>query len=188
MRSAETKDSQWESPTFPVGQSGSYLPVTDEAESLRIARKWNQLERSADASAAPLGPDPAQEEGNISASGTDESRGGVARRVAVGDHDDPPRPPRRVRSAGFTAATHGGGGSTAAGYHGGGGWHGGWGHGGRGRMRPRRHGRGSAAGALVGASSLRLRVRLRLWPLLRIQPIYAPNGAYLGSQLVNVCY
>ena len=92
--------------------------------------------------------------------------------------------------AGADAAplVHGGGGwhGGGAGWHGGApGWRGGgWRGGGGGWWGPAAVG-GLAAGAIVGAMAAPYAYNNGCY---QYQPIYDASGAYLGSQLVNVCY
>jgi hypothetical protein len=80
---------------------------------------------------------------------------------------------------------HGGGwhgGGWHGGWHGGGwGWHRGWGGWGPGVIG------GLAAGAIIGGA-LAAPYAYGYGGCYQYQPIYGPGGAYLGNQLVNVCY
>jgi hypothetical protein len=75
---------------------------------------------------------------------------------------------------------HGGGAWHGGGWGGRGGWHGGWGPGVVG---------GLAAGAIIGgALAAPYAYGYGYDGCYQYQPIYGPDGAYLGRQLVNVCY
>ena len=80
----------------------------------------------------------------------------------------------RFGRGGFHGGWHGGGWR-------GGGWHGGWGGWGPGIVG------GLAAGAIIGGA-LAAPYAYGYGGCYQYQPIYSPNGVYLGSQLVNVCY
>ncbi len=95
--------------------------------------------------------------------------------------------------AGATATTseaahwHGGGwhGGGRGWHGGGGGWHGGGWHHGWGGWGPGVVG-GLAAGAIIGGA-LAAPYAYGYGGYYQDQPIYSPNGVYLGSQLVNIC-
>ncbi|HZZ62892.1 MAG TPA: hypothetical protein VFE63_17305 [Roseiarcus sp.] len=79
-----------------------------------------------------------------------------------------------------------GGGWHGGGWHGGGWRGGGWGWRGGGGWGPGVIG-GLAAGAIIGGA-LAAPYAYGYGGCYRYQPVYGPDGAYLGNQLVNVCY